>query len=457
MSLTSSLNVANQSLMAADGAMQIVNNNIANANTPGYTQQQAMLEEGPTSTVDGQTLGGGVDFNGYQSVRDELLQGQVEQQTQAQSSADAQSTSLTQIEQIFTTSSSDIGTEMSSMFSSLSTLSTAPTNSSDRQAVLSAAQSLATSFNSASQQLTSIQSGLNSQVTQDVSQINTLAQQIAALNPEIAAANHQGKDAGTLQDQQDQLVLQMSKLANVSATRSSDGTTLTIGNAVIVSGPKSYGLTTSTGANGNAVVTDSNGTNVTSTITGGDLGGTLTMQQQTIPSVMGQLDSLANEVGQAFNSAQTQGYDQNGHAGTAMFNLPSTVAGSAAGISVALTSTSQIAASSDGSSGSNGNLANFTAIQNSALASGSTPGDTYANVVYQVGQLAANATASSSAAQSSLLQLNTQLSLVSGVSIDQETTTLMQFQQQYEAAARVVSTIQSLFQVTIAMGTSAAA
>lgn len=457
MSLTSSLNMASSALNAADGAMQIVNNNISNANTPGYTRETAVLETAGTSVADGQTLGGGVNFDGYQSVRDELLQGQVEQQTQAQSSADAQSTSLTQIEQVFTTSSSDIGTQMSTMFSSLSTLSTDPTNSSDRQAVLSAATNLATSFNSASQQLTSIQTGLTSQVTQDVGQINQLTQQIAALNSQIAAANNQGKDAGTLQDQQDQLVLQLSKVANVSATKTSDGTTLTIGNAVVVAGSKSYSLSSTTGADGNAVVSDSNGTNVTSTITGGDLGGTLIMQQKTIPAVLSQLDTLANEVGQAFNSAQAQGTDQNGATGTAMFNLPSTVSGSAAGISLALTSTTQIAASSTGASGSNGNLANFAAIQTKTLASGSTPGDTYSNLVYQVGQLAANATASSNAAQSSLLSLNTQLSSVSGVSIDQETTSLMQFQQQYEAAARVVSTIQSLFQVTLSMGTSAAA
>ncbi|SEF63327.1 flagellar hook-associated protein 1 FlgK [Bryocella elongata] len=457
MSLTSSLNVATGSLMAADGALQIVNNNIANANTPGYTRQTAQMEEGPTSVVDGQTLGGGVNFDGYQSVRDELLQSQVEQQTQAQSSADAQSTSLTQIEQVFTTSTSDIGTEMSGLFSSISSLSTAPTNSSDRQAVLSAAQNLATSFNTASQQLTSIQGGLNTQVTQDVSQINQLTQQIAALNPQIEAENNHGQDAGTLQDQQDQLVLQLSKLANVSSTKSSNGTTLTIGNAVVVSGAKSYALSASTGTGGNAVIKDSNGTDVTSTITGGDLGGTLTMQQATIPAVLGQLDSLANEVGQAFNAAQAEGTDQNGNTGTAMFSLPSTVSGSAAGISLALTSTTQIAASSTGASGSNGNLANFTAIQTNALASGSTPGNTYANLVYQVGQLSANATTASSAAQSSLLSLNTQLSSVSGVSIDQETTSLMQYQQQYEAAARVVSTIQSLFQVTISMGTASAA
>jgi flagellar hook-associated protein 1 FlgK len=73
-----------------------------------------------------------------------------------------------------------------------------------------------------------------------------------------------------------------------------------------------------------------------------------------------------------------------------------------------------------------------------------------------VGSLTSNASAESSAATSSLLQLNDQLSSVSGVSIDQESTNLITFQTAYEAAARVVSTVQQLFSITLAMGTAAA-
>jgi flagellar hook-associated protein 1 FlgK len=123
---------------------------------------------------------------------------------------------------------------------------------------------------------------------------------------------------------------------------------------------------------------------------------------------------------------------------------------------VAITDPSLIASSSDGTSGSNGNLANFSAVQTTALTSGQTPSNAYASLVYQVGSLTSSANAESTATAASLVQLNDQLSSVSGVSIDEESANLITYQQAYEAAARVVTTIQALFTVTMSMGTAAA-
>jgi flagellar hook-associated protein 1 FlgK len=204
-------------------------------------------------------------------------------------------------------------------------------------------------------------------------------------------------------------------------------------------------------------VLDHNGTDVTATLTGGDLGGTIQTRDQTIPGLLSQLDTLANQFATAFNAAQASGYDQNGNAGQKFFNIPATVSGSASQISMAITNPALIAASSDGTAGSNGNLATFTAVQTNDLPSGQTPTDAYASIVYQVGSLTANATAESNASTASLKQLNDQLNSVSGVSIDEESANLLTYQQAYEAAARVVTTVQALFTVLDTMGTAAAA
>ena len=153
-----------QSLNAASGALQITNNNIANANTPGYSRETVVLNQAGQTDDGGVELGNGVELAGYQSVRDELLQTQIQQETQAQSSANAQLSSMQQIQPTFTTSSQDIGTEMSALFSSISTLSADPTSASDGEAVITAGKNLATAFNTASSTLTSQQSGLNTQV-----------------------------------------------------------------------------------------------------------------------------------------------------------------------------------------------------------------------------------------------------------------------------------------------------
>jgi flagellar hook-associated protein 1 FlgK len=455
--LSSALSSAVQSLNADTGALQITNNNIANANTPGYSREVPVFEEAAPTDEGNSSVDNGVVLEGFQSVRDQLVSSQIQQETQAQGSANAQLASLQQIQPTFTTSTQDIGTETSALFASISSLSTDPTSSASRESVLTAGQNLAQAFNTASSTLTSQQAGLNTQVTQDVSQINQITQQIAALNPQIAQLTATGQDGGTLQDQQNQLVLSLSALTNVSVTQTAEGETLTTGNGTpLVEGSQSFALQTAPNSAGMQQVLDQNRDNITASVTGGDLGGSIQTRDQTIPGLLTSLNTLANQFGTAFNAAQAKGFNQNGTAGGNFFNVPSTIAGSAADISMAITNPTQIAASSDGSAGSNGNLANLTAVQTTALPAGQTPGDAYAGLVFQVGSLTSNATAESNATTASLLQLNDQLSSESGVSIDEESTNLITYQTAYEAAARVVTTIQAMFTVAVAMGTAAA-
>lgn len=458
MSLSASFNTAINSLNAAAAAIQVTNENIANANTPGYTRKIAVFQEAAPTNEGNLSIGNGVVLAGYQSVRDELLQTSIQRETQSQSGANAQLASLQQIEPTFTTSTQDIGTQMSALFSSISSLSSNPTGSAARQAVLTAGQNLATAFNTASNSLTTQQAGLSTQVSQDVTQINQLTKQIAALNPQIVQLQSTGQDDGTLKDQQDQLVLKLSTLTGIAVTKTDNGVTLTTGNGTpLVMGSQSYSLQTAVGSNGMMSVVDQNGTDVTASLTSGDLGGTIQTRDHTIPGLLGQLDTLANQFAAKFNAAQATGFDQNGNTGANFFTFPTTVSGSAGGIKMAISDPTLIAASSDGSAGSNGNLANLSAIQTTALAAGKTPGDLYANLVYQVGSLSSNANAESSASAASLMQLKNQLASVSGVSIDEESANLITYQQAYQAAARVVSTIQSLFAVTMSMGTAGAA
>jgi flagellar hook-associated protein 1 FlgK len=456
-SISSILSSAAQSLLADTGALQVTNNNIANANTPGYSRQVAVFQEAAPTNDGNSSVGNGVVLEGYQSVRDELVSNQIQQETQSHSSANAQLNTLQQIEPTFTTSTEDIGTEISALFTSLSSLSTNPTSSAERQGVLAAGNNLVTAFNTASNVLTTQQSALNSPVGQDVSQINQLTQQIAALNPQIAELTATGQNGGSLQDQQNQLVLKLSALTNISTTQTAQGETLTTGNGTpLVVGSQGFALHTATGTDGMQHVLDQNGADVTASLSSGDLGGTIQMRDKTIPGLLSQLDTLANQFGTAFNAAQVNGFDQNGVAGGNFFTLPPTVAGSAGAISMAITNPTKIAASSDGSAGSNGNVANLSAVRTNVLPAGSTPGEAYANLVYQIGSLTSNANAESTATTASLLQLNDQLSSVSGVSIDEEATNLITFQTAYQAAARVISTMQAIFSVTMTMGTAAA-
>jgi flagellar hook-associated protein 1 FlgK len=453
--LTTSLFMGVQALEASEAALNATSNNIANANTPGYTREVAQFSENAESLTGGTVSGGGVSLDSIQSVRDELLNLQIQQQTSLQGSADTQSSILQQLQTYFSSTGSDIGSSLSAFSSSLAELSANPSNAAVQQSVLSAGQNLAGSFNNTASGLTSAQAGADSQVTQTVAQINSLTAQIAQLNAQLSPSVMSQQNGGTIEDQRDQLVQQLSQLVGVSISQSSDGEVITTANgSPLVMGGQSFQLQTTTGSNGFQQVLDSNGNNITSAIQGGQLGGAIQMRDQTIPGFLNSLDTLASQFATAFNSAQAQGYDSNGNAGQAFFNVPTGTTGAAAAIKVALTSGSQVAVSSDGTAGSNGNVANLAAALTNALPSGQSAAGSYANIVYDVGNAASNSSAQSSAVGQNLLQLTNQQSSVSGVSIDEETTNLIRYQTAYEAAARIVSTIQALSTVTLDMGSS---
>jgi flagellar hook-associated protein 1 len=453
--LTTTLMVGLQGLEASQAALDATSNNISNANTPGYTREVANFSEN-AENLDGQNLtGGGVTLDSIQSVRDELLNLQIQQQTSQQSSANTQSSLLQQIQSYFSSTGTDIGSELSDFSSSLTALSANPSSSSVQQDVLSAGQNLADSFNTTANALTTAQSDADQQVTQTVAQVNTLTTQIAQLNAQLSPSVMSSQNGGTIEDQRDELVQQLSQLVGVSVSQSSDGEVITTANgSPLVMGGTSYQLQTTTGTNGFQQVLDSNGNNITDSIQGGTLGGAIQMRDQTIPGFLDSLNTLASQMATAVNNAQAQGYDSTGAQGQAFFNIPAGTTGAAAGISVALTSGSQIAASSDGTSGSNGNVANLSAALTSALPSGQSASAAYSNLVFNVGTATSNASSQSTAIGDNLTQLTNQQSSVSGVNIDEETTNLIRYQTAYEAAARIVSTIQALSTVTLDMGST---
>jgi flagellar hook-associated protein 1 FlgK len=456
MGLTTSLLIGMQALEATQGALDATSNNISNANTPGYTREVAQFSENAESVSSGGVTGGGVTLTGLQSVRDELLNLQIQQQTSLQNSADTQSSTLAQIQSYFsTTSGGDIASEMAGFSTSLEQLSANPTSSAAQQGVISAGQNLADSFNTTANALTTTQSYANGQVTQTVAQINTLTSQIAQLNGQLSQITAAGQDGGTVEDQRDELVQKLSALTGVSVTQSSDGETITTGNGTpLVMGSQSFTLQTTTGSDGMQHVLDSNGTDITSTIQGGQLGGAIQVRDTEIPSFLTQLNTLATQFATAYNAAQAKGYGSDGSAGQNFFSLPTNSADAAAGLSVAITNPADVAASSDGSAGSNGNIANLTAALNNTLPSGQTPAAAYSSLVFQVGNSASNASAQSTAIGLNLQQLTTQQGSVSAVDTNEEAANLLRYQTAYEAAARIVSTIQQLGTVTLNMGTS---
>jgi flagellar hook-associated protein 1 FlgK len=453
-SLNASLATALSGLIAEQGALQTTTNNVANVNTPGYSREQPVLVTGDPIVLDPLTFGTGVTLQSVESIRDPVLESQIQQQTQTQGQFSTLASALQQTQVNFTSSSGDIGTAISNFFDSLNQLATNPTDLSLRQGVLTAAGNLATSFNTTATSLTQQQTSLDLSVVQTVGQINQLTGQIAQLNGQISALQNVGESAGTFVDQRTQAIDQLSSLVDVSVIPSGNTLTLTTGNGEpLVTGQQSFQLQTQITPAGLHDI-DSQGVDITSQITSGQLGGTLAARDQQIPAIQTQLDTLAAGLANSVNAVQVGGFDLNGNAGTNLFNPPPAgVTGAAASLSVAITNPALIAASSDGTSGSNGNAQAMYALNNQPVIAGQTPTDYYSSVVFNVGNATANAAAEQSASALVLQQLNDQRSSVSGVSLDEEAANMVQYQNAYSASAQVITAINDMMYTVVNMDT----
>ena len=454
-SLNASLYTALSGLNAEQGALAVTTNNVANVNTPGYSRQQAVLVTNEPVEQDPLTLGTGVTLQDIESIRDPILESQIQQQTQSQGQYSRLSSALQQTQVNFTTSTGDIGTAISNFFDSVNQLSANPNDLSVRQGVLTAAGNLATSFNTAANNLTQQQSSLDLSAVQQVVQINQLTQQIAQLNGQVSNLQNVGESAGSFVDQRQQAIDQLSSLVDVTVIPT-DGNTLTLttaNGAPLVSGQQSYQLQTQNNSSGLHDIY-SQGSDITGEITSGQLGGTLQARDQEIPQIQTQLDTLAAGIANNVNTVQAGGFDLNDVKGTNLFTAPAlSGVGAAANLSVAITDPSLIAASSDGSVGSNGNAEALYALNSQTVIAGQTPTDYYSGIVFNVGNSTSNAAAEQSASALVLQQLNDQRSSISGVSLDEEAANMVQYQDAYSASAQVITTINDMMYATIQMTT----
>jgi flagellar hook-associated protein 1 FlgK len=442
--LGGSLSIATEALGAQTAALEVANNNIANANTPGYSRELVSLSSA-ASVQNGTSVDEGVSYQGFTTVRDAVLGMAINAATSDQGSLTAQNALLTQVNSAFSGSTTGIGASLSKLFSDLSALSTNPADPSARQTVLSDAKALTDAFHQGASALSNASSAANQQVSTAVAQVNGLSRQIATLNGQIATAEASGEDGGALADQRDELTTQMAQLVGVSTTQTDGTPTLTTTNgSPLVIGSSSYQLQVTTAPDGTAHVLDGQGTDITDELRGGTIGGAITARDNIIPGLSQQLDALVSQFASAMNTAQATGYNLNGNPGTAMFAIPAT-GSTSAGITVALTGGSELALSGDGSAGSSGNLKALLAVQSASLPGGANPTDSYASLVGNIGFAGSQVSSNLAATTSSLQQLTSQQDSESAVSIDEETANLIRYQQAYSASARVISTINDLY------------
>jgi flagellar hook-associated protein 1 len=448
--LSSVLSTALTSLSNAQGALTVTSDNISNVNTPGYARRRANLVEQTPIVEQGVTYGRGAVLKSIEALRDDTLELRMHAEAQRDGAAQARVQGLQPLDAVFSDIDNGLSSKLADYFDSITQLQTDPANVSLRESVLTAASNVASVFKSRAQELSRMRTNLDYDVTQSVANVNNLADEIAHLNIEVSRARAGGGNAPALEDQRTQAIRRLSELADVAIMPSDDGYTLTTSTGTpLVVGAQSYALTTQAGPDGHLHVF-SGKHDATVEFHAGALGAQIDTRDNMIFGVLDDLDRVAAGFVQGTNAAHTGGFDLNGDPGHDLF---AAVAGDeAATIDVAFTDARKLAAASNRDPGSNGNLAAIGALSASPLVDGQSAPDFVAALTFRIGSATNGAQAQADAGELIMKQLADQRSAVSGVSLDEEATNLIQYQRAYQAAARVIDTVDQLLAIACNLG-----
>ena len=467
--INASMSSAGNTLEVLQQALSLIQNNIDNSSTPGYASQQLNLEAMPLDVGGG--LAGGVMADGLNNSRDQYAEEAVQSQMQALGLYTAQAQNAGTIQSFFdVTGTSGVSASLSALFQSFSAWSTTPDDTTAQQNVLAAANTVAQSFQGLANSLTQTAQQIDGQIGATVQQINTIATQIQQYNVQRLQSSQPdpGADA-QLYSALDNL----SQLTNFSTVTQSDGTVtvLLAGGTPLVVGTQQNTLSSSVSVDSQpqpvyaqslptAHVLDAQGNDITSEITSGQLGGLLDTRNRLLASILGDsqqqgtLNQLAQGVADTVNKILESGTVSSAAGaanGTALFTYdsgnPATVASTLA-LNTAITP-DQLAAV-DASGNVNGNANALAALENASGKQGTIGGLSYlayfGQIAASAGQENQTATANQQTQQQVTAQATTLRDQVSGVSLDQEASAVLQFQQAYQATAQVLTVLDNLGQ-----------
>ncbi|GAB2798550.1 hypothetical protein GCM10027040_26610 [Halomonas shantousis] len=314
-------------LSAAQSALTTTSNNISNVYTPGYNRQLTILGESGSSG----SVGIGVSVDDTQRQFNQYLTTQYNQAVSANSALTTYQSQVSQIDNLLADSEAGLAPLMQDFFSGLEDLAGAPSDPAARQGVLGTADSMTAQFRAFDSYLDDMQSGINSQIKDVVTQVNNTADQVASLNREISLARAKtGEEPNSLLDQRDQLVSELNELVGVDLTVQDGGSyTLSIGNGQpLVAGQKSFALeatTSSADPSRTAVGYRDAGGNLQeldeTLITKGELGGLVTFRRETLDGVQNRLGQMAVSMATSFNAQHALGVDLKGATGGEFFSI----------------------------------------------------------------------------------------------------------------------------------------
>ena len=429
-----------RSLYAIQRSIETASHNIANASTKGFSRQEVTsVPTDPYAWPSMQNeqgamqLGTGVRVQSITRIRDTYIDGQVHLASASYGRLDQLRTTLTQAQAVFNEpADAALSDAFSSFWNAWQDVASKPDNMASRSVLSTQTDEMVRQVREAFQRLQDLKTDANAKITSRVDEINSIAPELASLNTQIRQVRNLGFEPNDMLDERDRLLDRLSQLTNYQQTQMADGTmTVSIGSLLLVSQQYSAKLTD------------------TSAITGGEIGG-LKESLDSIQSVSDKFNDMVSQMITQVNTLHKRGFDLDGNAGVDFFT--GTDASSIATNPAITNDLKLIAAGSAAGVSGDGEIAGQIADLRRALTmTGGTISfdDYYNSFISSLGVQIQSNTAAANTQSVIVDQVESQRDSVSGVSLDEEMTNMLQFQRSYEASARCMTMIDEMMQTLI--------
>lgn len=448
--------LARRALQAQQRALDVTGQNIANANTPGYSRQIAMMRTTNAYVVKGQrgtySVGTGVEVGSITRMRDSFLDGQFRNEQSALGYWESLETTFAQIEASFN-EPSDAGLQkvFNQFWAAWQDVANNPGSLSARAGLIEQTETLTTSLNGLNRRLGDLGDSLFKSAATRVDDINLLADQIAALNVQITNSSAAGNIPNDLLDKRDLLIDQLARLVPVRVYERDSVVRISLDGSALVDGRHSSHLQIERGASGEAVVTWKD-RGITPDLGTGELAAIIHMQAEELPAYRQDLSNIADALATAINDLHRNGFSLDGATDGLDFFVVTTDEDGYTRLTInpALVDDPTLIAASAHTHGDGDNaLAIANELERTQTSLNATISEYYRALISGIGIQSAGAQQQASNQRLLVQQIDMQRQSVAGVSLDEEMTMMIQYQQAYNAAARFVQVTDELLDTLI--------
>jgi len=458
-------------MTTAKAGIATAGHNISNASTEGFSRQRSMSEAQVSQQIAGQGgpyYGQGSKLSRIERINDGYLEKQLRDGGRDLAYNEEKQTVLGQVEEVFNEMNGDgLNRLVARFYNDFRKLSADPSSEAVRQAVRESSQAMVSDFRRIRSEVEAVRAHVDTRVEGNMKELTSLSKDLAELNNRIRIAEIQGNEANDLQDRRDMILKKMSSLVDISANKDNSGMVNVDVRGVgpLVTGPnfETYHVGRAPAQADQGSVENSlqiarspHATQyVTDHFKNGKLGALLETRDKSISQVLDRLDELAFNVASSVNELHEKGFTADGKTGISYFSPLDGPEGAAQKLALSQEvheSVGNIAvALQPGAPGDNRNALAISNLQNVHLFNNgrTTADDFYNSIVSDVGVASARNKEALTQNRSIIAQLGKVRDQVSGVSIDEETTNLMQFQHAFDASAKVIKTADEMLDTVL--------